>query len=111
MIAHLLLNALAWLPLWLGFRLIGHRVRPGRVLLGAALTAFVGGMCCAELRRYGFLQPLPGELTLPVAELRLHEASRFFFLGGAAALVGDFILDRLGVERRSDQDSVEPSEG
>ena len=97
MTARLLTEFLGWLPLWLILRLAGHPIRAGRLLLAGALTAFVAGMCCNELRRYGFLGASTGEFRIPLLDLHFHEVGRFFLLGASAGLVGDYILDRLRV--------------
>lgn len=82
-----------WLPLLLAGLALRLRIRPARLLLGAALASFVGGMCCAELRRHGLLALPEDAMLLAGNGLALHEMVRFALLGAAGALWGEALLD------------------
>ncbi len=89
----LLWLACAWLPLWIIALVLRQRIRPGRLLMGAGLVGFVGGMCAVELRRYGLLASLPDAISLPVFSLHVDEVLRFAFWGATGALAGEVVLD------------------
>jgi hypothetical protein len=85
-----------WLPLLVGARLCGVRLRPGRILMGAGLSAFIGGFCSLELVRHGLLASPESEILLPGTGLAVHALVRYALLGGAGALCADWLLDALG---------------
>jgi hypothetical protein len=97
MASDLLWLAAGWLPLWAVALLLKQKLRWGRILMGAGLSGFVGGMCAVELRRHGLLPGAPGALVLPFHELHLDEILHFALLGAAGALGAEVILDRTGL--------------
>ncbi len=92
----ILLHVLGWLPLWVVALLLRQRIRPGRILFGAALAGFVGGMCTVELRRYGLLAAPFSSISLGIHDLHLDEVIQFALLGAAGALAVEILLDRAG---------------
>ena len=94
MMAALLLLAAGWLPLWALGLLLRQKLRPGRLLMGAALAGFVGGMCSVELRRHGLQSLVPGAPAVPLLDLRLDEILHYAFPGAAGALLLEITLDR-----------------
>jgi len=92
----LLLLAAGWAPLWLAALWRRRDVRPGRVLFGALLVGFVGGMCSVELRRHGLISPSSGDIELPVVGVRLGEAARFALIGAAGAVFEGILLSKEG---------------
>ncbi len=93
--SEVLLLAAGWLPLWILAALTRRKIRPGRLLMGAGLAAFVGGMCALEMRRHGLLAALPDGVVLGPLSFHLDEVLRFAFLGATGALAGETVLDRV----------------
>ena len=94
--AELALLLAGWLPLWALALFCRQRLRPGRLLMGAALAGFVGGMCTVELRRHGLQSATVGAPAVPFIDLRLDEVLHYAFLGAAGSLLIELALDRLG---------------
>jgi hypothetical protein len=90
----LILHLVGWLPLWVLAVALRQTIRPGRILFGAALVGFVGGMCTVELRRYGLLAAPGSAISLPIHDLHLDEVIQFAILGAAGALASEIFLDR-----------------
>lgn len=88
-------TALGWSPLWVLLLMRRRPVHISRILMGAGLAGFVGGMCSVELRRHGLLIEAAHSVPLLVFGLRLEEVLRFALLGGAGVLVTDALLNRL----------------
>jgi hypothetical protein len=95
----LLLTALAWIPLWIIALALRARLRGGHILMGAALAAFVGGMCAVELRRHGLLAIGAGSVPLIVFGLRLDEILHFALMGAGGVLLTELFLDRADIGR------------
>ena len=103
MTGELALLAAGWLPLWALALLFRQRLRPGRLLMGAALAGFIGGMCTVELRRHGLQTATVDTIAVPFIDLRLDEVLHFAFLGASASLLVEMALDRLG--RKDEEES------
>lgn len=95
MIRELGLLAIGWVPLWLLVLLARPRLKAGRILMGAGLAGFVGGMCSVELRRHGLQSLAPGAVPLPLVGLCADEVLHYALLGAAGALLLETALDRM----------------
>ena len=102
MMIELALLALGWLPVWVLALVLRQKLRPGRLLMGAALAGLIGGMCTVELRRYGLEAAAAGSIELiSVLDLRLDEVLHYAFLGATGSLLLEMALDRLGKRREA----------
>ncbi len=102
----ILLLIAGWLPVLAAARLLRVRLQPGRLAMGAALSAFVGGMCCVELRRYGLLALPTGAITLWNNGLAVHDILRFGLMGAAGAAGCEILLSRIVSARSHPIDRV-----